>query len=264
METNQFFSLKRFYLLIKNDLLINYKTYLFTLMGAFIAGFVIFYISMPKSFPASAFDNDNYMQIAVICLFGLGVFVGLSFPELSNKIKTTNYLLLPASTFEKFLVQFSLRFIGGSLLFTVIIWLDAHLARWIILNVFEGFDSTIIEKVNIHAMFKGAKFYSILPFIFAILSIGTYLFSIRLFFRKNALVKTVISLGFVVYIMFCLMVLFSHLFYPQTTGFNVTLNEYELTFLPIRNVELWFHSIMYLSGLFLLPLGYFKLKEKQV
>lgn len=264
METNQFFSLKRFYLLLRNDLLINYKTYLFTLIGAFIVGFVIFYMSMPKQYPASTFDNNDYMQISAICLLGLGVFIGLSFPEMNNKIKATNYLLLPASTFEKFLVQFTLRFVGGILLFILILWIDAHLARWSILNTHKGLDTTIIEEVNIRDMFKGAKLRTILPLIFAILSLGTYLFSIRLFFKKNALVKTVISFGLVLYCMFCLMVVFSHLFYPQTTGFNVELKEYELTTLPFRNVELWFYSIMYLSGLFLIPLGYFKLKEKQV
>jgi len=221
-------------------------------------------MSMPKQYPASTFDNNDYMQIAAICLLGLGVFIGLSFPEMNNKIKATNYLLLPASTFEKFLVQFSLRFIGGILLFILILWIDAHLARWSIQHVYKGFDTTIIEDVNILEMTKGAKLHQILPLVFAILSLGTYLFSIRLFFKKNALVKTVISFGLIVYIMACLMVVFSHLFYPETHGFNVDLKHYDLSILPVTNIEMYFFSIMYLSGLFLLPLGYFKLKEKQV
>lgn len=264
METNQFFSLKRFYLLLRNDLLINYKTYLFTIIGAFIVGFVIFYINMPTYFRSSIFDKNDYMEIVAICLLGLGVFIGLSFPEMSNKIKTTNFLLLPASTFEKFLVQFSIRIIGGILLFLLIIWLDAHLARWAILNIYKGLDPSMIRLLNYSETFKTDN-NIIWVLIFSILSMGTYLFSIRLFFKKNALVKTVISFGLIIYIMVCLMVIFSHIFYPETTGFNIELKEYQLEFDPsFSNIKIWAFSSLILSGLFLLPLGYFKFKEKQV
>jgi len=264
METNQFFSLKRFYQLLRNDVLINYKTYLLTFIGAFFLGFAIFYMDMPKHNVGYVYNHINYMRIVIISLFGLGVFVGLSFPEMSNKIRATNYLLLPASTFEKYLVQFLIRFIGGIILFILIIWLDTHLARWTILNFYKELDPLTIQKLTFQNMINGEKTHIMLAMIFAILSLGSYLFSVRLFFKKNALVKTVISFGIVVYILFCLTVMFSHLFYPETNGFNVNLKEYELTNLHVRNVEFWLYSIMYLSGLFLLPLGYFKLKEKQV
>jgi hypothetical protein len=262
METNQFFSLKRFCLLLKNDLRINYKTYLITISGAFLVGYLIFYVNMPKT-GGRLFMSTNYMQSLFFCLFGLGVFVGLSFPEMSNKIKTSNYLMLPASTFEKFMAQFLLRFVVGIILFILMIWLDTSLARWTSLHL-NKIDPISIEVFNIESAFKGMKLHTFLSLVFAILSIGCYLFSIRLYFKKNALVKTVLSFGVFVYLMVCLMVLLSHLFYPGTEGFRINLNEYELSFLPIRNVEFWFSSIFYLSGLFLLPLGYYKLKEKQV
>jgi hypothetical protein len=36
MESTRFFSLSRFALLMRNDFLLNYKKYLFTIAGAFI------------------------------------------------------------------------------------------------------------------------------------------------------------------------------------------------------------------------------------
>src|SRR5665647_263187 len=117
MNSNKFFSFSRFYLLMRNDIMLNYKKYLFTIAGAFILGFIFLYMSMPQiividdNFKVDgliAFDSRRYLSIFIMCLFGLGTFVGSAFSELSNKVKTSNYLLIPASTFEKFLCQFVL------------------------------------------------------------------------------------------------------------------------------------------------------------
>ena len=42
-------------------------------------------------------------------MMAVGVIVGTAFPDLTDKIKTSNYLLNPGSTFEKLMVQFLLR-----------------------------------------------------------------------------------------------------------------------------------------------------------
>jgi hypothetical protein len=266
MKSNTFFSFNRFYLLLRNDILINYKKYLFTVLGAFIVGYLILFWQMPKV--ENVYPNfmaDNYSQVFYMGLLGLGAFVGMAFPELENKIKTSNYLMLPASAFERMTVQFLIRVIGAGILYLVVFWLDAHLACFSALRIYQGhIDVHRIESFHFSSLFIGTKdLLSKLAIIFAIFSIGMYLFSIRIFFKRFALVKTIISLVAIYALFACVMVVFSHLFYPETIGFRVHIDNYNLT-PEITNSNIWVYSISFVSWLFFLPLGYFKLKEKQV
>jgi len=59
------------------------------------------------------------------------------------------------------------------------------------------------------------------------------------------------------------MVLFSHIFYPEIIGFRVYIDTYNIT-TDLTNSSIWVYSISFLSWVFFLILGYFKLKEKQV
>jgi len=291
MKTNQFFSFSRFYKLLKNDLLINYKQYLFTVIGAFIVGFVILYSSMPhihfNDEYFSIFGASKYKSIFILSLFGLGAFVGLAFPNLSSKVKISSYLLMPTSIFEKFLSQFLIRIMAGLAIFLLIFWIDAHLARFVSLSQMTDYQThqhyaegyKIIEKFDFKMLVYGhtehnqtgtnvTRIIYNTPFeswtiSLVFLSLGFYLFSVRLFFQKLGLVKTVISAVVLFFIGAVLMVGFSHLFYPETKGFDMKLQTYELSS-KVNNFGFWIFVMACISILFLLPLGYFKLKEKQV
>ncbi|HLP05466.1 MAG TPA: hypothetical protein VK152_08565 [Paludibacter sp.] len=289
MNTNQVFSLKRFSLLVRSDLMINYKKYLLTITGAFILGFVFLYGSMPRLVVGSQtlhsweiFDDQRYMNIFIASIMALGVWVGSSFPGLGSKVKTANYLLIPSSTFEKFASQFFIRIVCGTAIFLILFWIDAQLARSV--SVMQMVDAKtdlhyanaemVIEKFNYGMVFLFRKIHQpeIIIYYKAIeswglsffaFSIGLYLFSVKLFFRRNGLVKTIISVVAVLLTILFIMTVFSHAFFPYTKGFSVTLPQYD-TMQGINNMELWICSIGFLSPLFLLPLGYFKLKEKQL
>ena len=251
---------------MRNDILINYKKYLFTVLGAFIVGYLILFWWMSKieNF-YDYFTANKYSSAFFMGLLGLGALIGMAFPELGNKIKTSNYLMLPASAFERMTVQFLIRVIGAGFLYLVVFWLDAHLARFSALKIYPG-------HVNVHSIesfhFSGLLIFkndllSKLAFIFGIFSIGMYLFSIRIFFKRFALVKTIISLVALYALLMCVNVLFSHLFYPETIGFRVYIDNYDLA--PnLTNNEIYGYNISFLSWLFFLLLGYFKLKEIQV
>jgi len=143
--------------------------------------------------------------------------------------------------------------------------LVAHLARFSALSVFQGHaDAQTIESFHFSSLLIGSKdLLSKLGIIFAIFSIGMYLFSIRIFFKRFALVKTIISLVAVYALFACIMVLFSHIFYPETIGFRVHIETYDLA-PDLTNSNLWVNSISFFSWMFFLTLGYFKLKEKQI
>ena len=266
MKSNTFFSFSRFYLLLRNDILINYKKYLFMVLGAFVVGYIVLYWQMPKVdsiYPD--FKADNYTPIFFMGLLGLGAFVGMAFPELENKIKTRNYLMLPASAFERMTVQFFIRVICGGILYLVVFWLVAHLARFSALRTFQGqANAHTIESFHFSSLLVGSRdLLSKLAIGFSIFSIGMYLFSIKIFFNRFSLVKTIISLVAVYALFACIMVLFSHLFYPETIGFRVHVDNYNIA-KNLTNSNIWVYSISFLSWLFFLTLGYFKLKEKQV
>jgi len=283
MNSNKFFSFSRFYRLLSNDILLNHKKYLLTIAGAFILGFIVIYLYMPNQvspYPNRRFDASRYTNLFIPCLFGLAAFVGSSFSELSSKIKISNYLLVPASTFEKFLSQFTIRVIAGTIIFLVVFWVDAHLARIAVLSRIYGIDGHLagpekydyIEKFHFSMLLLKIRYPVItnwrlfegIGYILTFFSIGMFLFSVKIFFRKLGLIKTGISFVATFFlIMVVLMVCFSHLFFPETKGFNIA-NIYYLLSNGYYNNDIFQYSIAYLAPLFLLPLGYFKLKEKQL
>ncbi|WP_243346810.1 hypothetical protein [Parabacteroides sp. FAFU027] len=288
MKTNQFFSLQRFCLLLRSDLLINYKKYTLIIVGAFIMGFVVLYGNMPKIVYGdiqdwNTFGSNKYLGIFIASLLALGVLVGSSFPDFGSKVRTTNYLLIPSSTFEKFCSQIFIRFICGGGLFLVLFWIDAQLARSISVmqmvdvktNLHYANAELVIQKFNYGMIFmQETTRYPNMKVVhypaigtwgisMLVISVGLYLFSVRLYFKKLGLVKSIISFAALFFILFLFMVIYSHIFYPNTEGFEVHLQDYTAWNI-LSNVEIWLCVIGFVSPLFLLPMGYFKLKEKQV
>ncbi len=284
MNSNKFFSFSRFYLLLHNDILLNHKKYLLTIAGAFILGFIVIYTSMPgyvvKGDFRFVFDAGRYNQTFVMCLLGLLAFVGSAFSELSTKVKTSNYLLLPASTFEKFLSQFVIYALAGTAIFLIVFWVDAQMARYLALSklnatnnellgpdkgkYIEVFNYTMLLIKNKYPVISYWNWFNGLAMIFGMFSIGMYFFSVKIFFKKLGLIKTAISFIVVVYFGIIVMIILSHLFFPDTKAFDVSnALDYKLSN-GFFNIEMGMYLSAYCVSLFIIPFGYFKLKEKQL
>jgi hypothetical protein len=211
--------------------------------------------------------QDDYISPFLFCLMAFGAAVGSVFPELSNKVKTSNFLLLPASTFEKALTQFLIYIVIGSLLFLTLFWLDAHVLRWLILQkeIYQT-GRYSIEPFQFSSLLSTMDLQGILEQLFLvsiILTIGVFLFTARLFFQRYALVKSVIAAVGTFLLSTCCLVALSHLFFrKQTHGFAIEIPQYEIA--GQNNVFVFVCVIFYVAWIFLLPLAYFKLKEKQV
>jgi hypothetical protein len=265
MKKNKFFDPQRFWLLMRNDLMINYKKYLLTIAGALIVGFFVLFANMPKSHHNGEFSPNEYIKISIFFLFALGAFTGLAFPDLSNKTTARNYMMLPGSHFEKYLQQFTLRGIGGIILFFIIYWTDAQLARTVVLNLYHDPEGEIIIKpfrismlfVSEESSFMRYALYSVL------FAIGTYMFAIRLFFKRLSLVKTLISLIAMIYIIVGLVMILTRIFYPEYGGYEMHVDHYRI-WGSIDNFDIWIVLLYNMAWMVLLPLGYFKLKEKQL
>jgi hypothetical protein len=97
---------------------------------------------------------------------------------------------------------------------------------------------------------------------FSLFSLGTFAFAARLFFKRFAVVKTILLVGALILLFLVGMIILSHLFNPETRGFEVKLEDIVLG-KDLSSMKLLVYYIVSLSWLFFLPLGYFLLKEKQ-
>ncbi|VBB45646.1 conserved membrane hypothetical protein [uncultured Paludibacter sp.] len=266
MNTNQYFSFTRFIKLIKSDWLINYKKYILLFLTMLAIGYVFIYLNLPKRAyeGSSVFDANRYLNLLNISLFALIAFIGTSFPAFNSKKTARIYMLTPASTFEKYSAQFLGRIVITFILFLFAFWLDANLARLTVLGTIKENTPKIeaFSYSDLLRILKKDEFSHIfMPFL--LLSTAMFFFAIRLFFNRNGILKT--SLTFISFLfgIYLLFVLFSHIFYPETKGFDVHTSEYEV----IRNLEsgqILGIIIVSVSWIFLLVLGFFKLKEKEV
>ena len=263
MKQNKYFSPGRFARLFRNDLIINQKTYLFTLAGLGIAIYALTYFVMRTN---TKFQYDEYIALLLFYLVVMGVIIGTAFPALTNQINTGNYLLAPGSTFEKFLVQVVVRIVIFVPVALIIYWISVHLAKASqIPDLERGFDPSKIADFHFNGLFESiTMFRDKLIIVISIFSVASVLFAGSVYFNRFALVKTLIVSGIVVGGVVCSFVLFSHIFYPtETHGFDVRLKTYKITE-TLYNVQLAAYLLGGLSWIFFLALAYFKLKEKEV
>jgi hypothetical protein len=202
---------------------------------------------------------------------GVGAVVGTAFPELTDKIKTANYLLSPASTLEKFLVQFLIR-IGLFVPIALgIFWIAIRLAKAsLIQEMLYGnkfFDPALVPYFEFRLLFtRGVdqlwSIPGILIMVFGLFSYGCYLFSGTTYFKRYALVKTVVVSGIAFGSFALFMILLSHIFYAKEThGFEVRFKDFFV--FGMHGMEFFILLLSLFSWAFFLPIAYFKLKEKE-
>jgi len=277
MKTNSIFDINRFSRLIAYDLKLNGTSYLLKL-AAFTLLLYIWILTQMRQSPGQFMwyaygyqglvsNVQGYLSAFLIGLIPLGVFIGTSFSNLGNKVSRTLYIQLPASTTEKYLYSFLLRIVLGTGLFFVVFWMDAQLARLTFEHVNIGnltmyYHNGIIIKPEVFdysmVLDGGSGGWSA---IFAVISLGAFLFACPLFFRKQQLLKSIFVFFAAIFLVVCLFVLCSHLFYPdQVRGFNMYINDVSMT-QKINYIEWAFYALIYLSWPFFLAIGFFRLKE---
>ena len=280
MPFNTYFNLKRFTLLLKQDLLINRTKYGITILGLGLITYILGYIFLNSS-KVSMIKHDyavfqNYTICFAFFMMYVGVIIGLAFPDLSDKIKTSNYLLNPGSILEKIMLQFLIRIVLFVPVALGIFWIAIRLAKASLIPEMVNFNS--VEQLMDPAVIPYFDYvflitksngeiwdtWQILFVIFGLFSYGIYLFAGATYFKRYALVKTVIASVVILLTSITFSVLLSHIFYPEVTqGFNTKLNEFAVTE-HLSSSELFMVSLSLLSWLFFIVIAYFNLKEKEV
>lgn len=272
MPFNNYFNLKRFSRLFQQDLLINKTKYLLSLVGLGFVTYLLSYWFLDSNKNDLILNkhsiNEYYMTCFVFYMVAVGVVIGTAFPDLADKIKTSNYLLNPGSTLEKVMLQFILRIGLFVPIGLGIFWLAIRLVKASLIIDESGLDPSVIPFFEFRFLVTNGidklwELWQILFLIFGFFSYGVYLFAGAAHFKGYALIKTVIVSVVVLVVSILFSMMLSHIFYPmETHGFDIQLKNFAVT----ENLDSTKFFILYLSlpsWLFFLCITYFKLKEKE-
>lgn len=213
---NKTFDLHRFGMVLRWDLLTNWKSYFYSIAGLAI-GIIMLSISMLYSFPHSYFivERDlNYyyecrMNGFLAAIFILFIFISACniFSNMKTKLQRENFMMLPANNLEKYAARFLMMSVG-SILMMLIATLIADFVQFV-LSFFmtPGYHASIIgsslSQIYKAATDAGNNPISILAWQYkidaAILgwSFLTMIYSFCLlggtFFRKQPIILTAVS-----------------------------------------------------------------------
>jgi len=166
--------------LLKRDTSRRWKDYLITI-GGFCGFFLLAMVIAAKT--GGLESKVHYGNFAsILFIFGF-IFTSTAFREAHKKLLNHNYLMLPASTLEKFIGKLLLYSAGFAVASVVIYWIFSLIAN-LVIEVFLGayypsffiFDKFIWQMVG---------HYLILQSVFMLGAV---------WFRKNNFIKTIIAL----------------------------------------------------------------------
>lgn len=136
---NNQINLKRVVLLAKLSFVLNKKRIAYTAMAglgiAFVLTILPIVVGQTRSLPIFKDHEFNFM----ILLFVFGaIYAGSSFNAHRSKAGITEYLMVPASSLEKFLGE-ALLTVGFSIAAYIVYWLYALTVNWILGSVIDAF-----------------------------------------------------------------------------------------------------------------------------
>jgi hypothetical protein len=259
MKTNQIFNFKRFGRYALSTLTLRYRQLLLMIAAAVSGIFIFAFVPLLNH---STWHIDNWIGLAVTStLIGGLLYVGSAFPSFRGREKTLGYLMIPASTFEKFLYEFIERIVAFLLLFPAILYSFSNLAIALAVKIkqhqyvggvrFDSFSLRDLIAMN-NSGNNGALFFGLL----AILILA---FAGTLIFRKYPQIKMIVfvmaiisAIGGYFYLIFEKM----RLVHPWIEILKDYLQkEQAITILTIALLAFSLITFCY---------SYFKLKEKEV
>ena len=162
---NKTFDLHRFGMVLRWDLLTNWKSYFYSNAGLAI-GIIMLSISMLYSFPHSHFIveggdlgkyYENRMTGFLVAIFILFIFISACniFSNMKTKLQRESFMMLPANNLEKYAARFLMMSIG-SIIMMLIATLIADFVQFV-LSFFmtPGYHASIIGS-SLSQIYKAA------------------------------------------------------------------------------------------------------------
>jgi hypothetical protein len=271
---NQFFSFKRFSLLVAKHWADNRKRYVLSII-AFVGLLITWFVFTMLVDSDTPMGKGLQLLTFFFSLFAAGSFYASQyFRDLGSRSRGINFLLVPASAFEKILC---------SLLYTVVLFFVVFVAAFYVADILmvtiaKSFFATaapdrergllnVFKAVNLP--FDTNSTINVLLLFFAVQS--AFLLG-SVYFEKYSFIKTIIS-GFVVFFIIFCCIYFMYDMMPEGEyehGFLTTYridtkgeNDY-LVKIPGWIGQALYYLLTYGIAPFLWIVTYYRLKEKQV
>lgn len=272
---NQFFSFKRFSLLVLKHWADNKKRYGLSVL-AFIGLLIAWFVFMMLVDFDKPMSEGLQQVVYLLSLFAVGTFYASQyFRDLGSRSKGINFLLVPASAFEKFLCSL----LYSAILFIIVFTAAFYVADILMVTVSNSISATddAAVKATVINPFEvtriGFDADSSVNFLLIFFSVQSAFLLGSVFFEKYSFIKTIIT-GFIAcFILFCLTyVFFEHLLpegeYPDEflTAYRVYIDGVNdrLVELPKWVEQVFQFLLLYAIAPFLWLVTYYRLKEKQV
>jgi hypothetical protein len=264
MQNNNLFSIQRFLILFKQSLTVNKKLIGISLAGVTGTIFVLLMLFQSMS-SLKYWDENSYVVTFLLFFFSIGaIYSSLSFPAFRSKERSMSYLMLPASTSEKFIFELLIRIVTFILLLPPLFWVIANLEGAVVhhykpefinykFSYARGYDK-FTNNMAIHGWTKIAFIQGSLFIFFAVFTGASH-------FSKSPLVKTLFTLSIIT----SGFVLYTYLLYK---GLNIKEHSYtieRILFIKSKNGLAVFCAVaLTVINLSLLMITWFRLKEKEV
>lgn len=168
MDTNNFFSFPRIAMVMKREIMENWKTNLYRLIGIYAAFTLVMILNMLKSGsngnPQMAFQQYSTTVMGMF-IFIIGIasltYAANIMENMITKEKRIAFLMLPATMVEKFVARFLIVTVGLALAVVVAASL-AEITRYLVLPLFdvpETFHQSVLYQVLSMASLDGEQAY---------------------------------------------------------------------------------------------------------
>ncbi|CAL1521658.1 hypothetical protein [Chitinophaga sp. MM2321] len=267
MQPNNVLDPRRLGFYFRQHFTANYRPYLLGILSMFG---LMTAIPVLMLVTGNRFNQLNdIVAIYYIGLFFVGLlFTSMAFSEFSNKEKGVNFLMLPASQFEKFITMFLITSIG----FLLVYHLCAYSAYLIVVSVKYSISQQHIQNDWDFFTERNGHVYFYYTYIFlhSVFLLGA------VSFNKAPFIKTIVALFAVLFALYILNGLFSYILFGSklesiknqfpfvlinTHGGNKQQGLYLIS-QPMQDAYKFIAQ--YLLAPILWTIAYFRLKDKEI
>jgi len=267
---NQVYDFKRIVLLARLKFSLHKKALTLSVLGyfalLFIVGFFIAYANRNHPYNVHFFTTFHYISLSIMMVLGSIVLASRAFQDMNTPEKAITQILIPASTFEKYLLPL----ISTSLIWFVFSFLTYHIFSLLFNCIWVcsfGYDFQIFNGFNIFNI----------PWLFEIILSYILLHSIFILgaaaFRKYPIVKTVLAMQVLNWAYTILGIIVIIILFGSMDNFGNYMNHMDHSVFPIERFDpvkfeaqgrLLLKLLMVIfTGAFYVT-AYYKLKEREV
>ena len=136
MNANRYFSFSRLGLVMKRDFMENWKTNFYRFLGPYTIFLLVMWFSSMNMTNFNEFSDIVSATFFSVLFFGGSFTASYVLETMNTQQKRTSFLMLPATTFEKFFARFLYVTLGFVVLSTTALLL-AEVTRFLLLPLFD-------------------------------------------------------------------------------------------------------------------------------